>query len=642
MSVEIKIDLDRPVQENFLGNNAVLHGYAGMPDKYGRVYSEELCELEADRAMDLGVKIVRTFYKWYAWDEKTDTWDWNNVESTVFNNWLARMKKRNIQVALNTGWCFPGDVFELGGWNGKSPFKVEGDWNASVKNYAKWVSETIHQLVEVRGFTNIKYILLFVECQIPTQFNYVVDNKHIFELWRDCAKAVCEQLVLDGRRHLVKIVGPNEGSTESSVMCKWLAENCDQYIDIYSSHNYQDFILNEVNEAENTNALVLTVAGSRVQQEVALKPDTDYTLQVELALDTKDPVDISGSIIIGAWDTEKLGDNSLILSGGQPTGRLNRGSTTLIDPASLKDGKNKVNFTFNSGNKDKCVIGIFSDLKAKNDYLKLYFCSLCEKGSESNILANPDFTKCVFGRDIFHSADPIEFIPKTWRYVICVKEETTIDPYYHLYSSARTLISNVPKNKPVWFDEYNVRSEVGAYHIPAHGTHLVAAMQSLMNAGVQTSIMWTIFDQQWPNNLTNNNDGFVDGDHRYGIMPVLTRSLIPHPAYYATALAFKYMGGEEGTKIFSGEGKNLLHATLSEMPDGNISLLVVNNKLAPDNFTVNFSKNLGVTFKRYLYNPKTIVPDETATLISADKTFYVSDFISDSLPGKSVAVYTTV
>ena len=62
MSVNIKIDLNNPVQANFLGNNAVYHGYAGMPDNDGRVYSEELCEIEADRAAAMGLRITRTFY----------------------------------------------------------------------------------------------------------------------------------------------------------------------------------------------------------------------------------------------------------------------------------------------------------------------------------------------------------------------------------------------------------------------------------------------------------------------------------------------------------------------------------------------------------------------------------------------------
>ena len=80
MGVNIKIDLNNPVQTNFLGNNAVYHGYAGMPDKDGRVYSEELCEIEADRAADLGLRVARTFYRWYAWEPETGTWNWDNED----------------------------------------------------------------------------------------------------------------------------------------------------------------------------------------------------------------------------------------------------------------------------------------------------------------------------------------------------------------------------------------------------------------------------------------------------------------------------------------------------------------------------------------------------------------------------------
>ena len=37
MGVQLKLDLNRPIQQNFMGNNAVYHGYAGMPDDAGRV-----------------------------------------------------------------------------------------------------------------------------------------------------------------------------------------------------------------------------------------------------------------------------------------------------------------------------------------------------------------------------------------------------------------------------------------------------------------------------------------------------------------------------------------------------------------------------------------------------------------------------
>lgn len=641
MSVNIKIDLNSPVQTNFLGNNGVYHGFGAMPDECDRVYTEELCEIEADRAAALGLRVARTFYKWWAWDSKTDTWNWDNEVMTAFYKWLERMKKRNIQVALNTGWCMPGDVNEVGGWNGKSPFKVENNWIASTKKYAEWVSESLYQLIEVRGFTNITYIHLFTEPQYGTKFNYQIEGKHAYELWADCAKAVTERLIADNRRHLVKIIGPNEGSTATSIMNRWVAENADEYVDIYSSHNYQDFIVDEASDKKVGNALLLPFPGARIQQEAPLETNSDYIIELVMAVSLEDRLNVSGSIIFGAWSTEGLAENNAITAGGQPTQRLNLKSITLLDPAAFNEGKSTVTLTFNSGDAKKCNIGVFSDIKGDNNALKLYSCTLKKVGDAENILKFSNLTEVRLGFGLYTLVDPVEFTPVAWRMVGATKENALADPYYHLGNCAKTTINYVPKNKPVWFDEYNVRAEKDSYHTPIHGTHLAASMQSLMNSGIQSSLMWTLFDQQWPNNHCTNDDCFVDGDHRCGVMPVLTRSLIPHPAYYATALVMKYMGGEPGTCVYAGEGEKLVHATVSKMPDGNFSVLVINNKLQPDEFTIDFGQKMGLKLNRYVYDPATIVPDESATLIKSDSTVFVENILSDKLVPGAVVVYTT-
>lgn len=549
------------------------------------------------------------------------------------------MKDRNIQVALNAGWCLPGDVNSTG-WNSPSPFGRGSTWQEQVKLYAKWVSDSLYQLIEVRGFTNITYIELFTEPQRGSPISKERSILETYQLWADCAKAVTDQLIADGRRDLVKIIGPNEGGTTTSIMNKWVAENAAEYVDIFSSHDYQDFVTEEESLYENENAVIFNVAGSRIQQLVKIEPNTNYTFAVKLKAILADRRTTSGAIIIGAWDADRLNINGLIGSGGQPTERLNIGSTKMFDGAEIPDGIQELSCTFNSGEQDKCVVGVFRDIKETETVVKLYSASLKKEGSNTNLLACPNLTKISQGKLYGHN-DPIEVIGQAWRHTGCAKERSG-DPYWYLRGSAHTAMECVAKTgKPVWFDEYNVRVERDHFEDPWHGTHRAASMQSLMNSGVQSSLMWTLFDQQWPSNHSTNDDAFVDGDHRYGVMPVLTRSLIPYPVYYSTGLIMKFMGGEPGTHVYEGLGNNFLHATVSKMPDGNLSILVINNKSKADDFSVYFGGKIGVKLNRRLYDPATISPDERAKQIEADSVFEVYDVLSDTLPAGGVAVYTT-
>lgn len=641
MSVNIKFDLNSPVQTNFLGNNVVYHGYAGMPDDAGRVYSDELCEIEADRAAELGVKITRTFYKWYSWIPETRTWDWETPDCKAFYRWLQRMKDRNIKIALNTGWCMPGDINGTG-FIHNSPFKDEPTWAKKVEKYAQWVSESLHQLIEVRGFTNIEYILLFTEPQNSVwRYKETPDNKHIYVLWREAAKAVCDQLVADGRRHLVKTIGPNEGSTNTSIMTKWAAENADEYIDIYSSHDYQDFMPDSVLPEGAPNPVIMRLAGSKLQHVVSLEPNTTYTFTAKINIQHADLRTTSGSMILGAWDINSLTFDGYIEAGGAPIGRLNCKSVKMYDSAELIEGMQDICCTFESGDKTECVLGIFRDIKERESIVEVHYCSLTKAGDDKNILAHPDISN--LSHSLIHDQkDQLQFIGDHWKERYC-RRNFAGDPYFYLRECAHTAMEYIKHTgKPYWFDEYNVRSESGLYNDPMHGTRRAASMQSIMNAGVETSLMWTLFDQQWPNNHTTNQDAFLDGDHRYGVMPLLTRSLVPHPVYYAAGLVMKFMGGDPGTCIFEGIGKDFLHATVSKMADGNFSLLVINNKNKADDFTVDFGEDINLTLERRIYDPATITPDENAKQLEPDASYKVGSILTDSLPAGAVAIYTTI
>ena len=172
---------------------------------------------------------------------------------------------------------------------------------------------------------------------------------------------------------------------------------------------------------------------------------------------------------------------------------------------------------------------------------------------------------------------------------------------------------------------------------------MAVARVAFMNGGLQSSFMWTLFDQQWPNNHTEQAwHRYVDGDHRFGVMPTLFRSTVPHPSYYAVQLT-GYVGGGPGTKVYAGQEGEAVNVTMSEQPDGTVTVLAVNGSHESQPVAFYFEQPLNsVTLYRYLYNPATITPDADATPIGVSQTLEkVTAEITDELPAGAVVVYTS-
>ena len=206
---------------------------------------------------------------------------------------------------------------------------------------------------------------------------------------------------------------------------------------------------------------------------------------------------------------------------------------------------------------------------------------------------------------------------------------------------ANTALDFIPgerPNKAFCYDEYNITYDRDNGHHEM-GAELIDAAVAFMNCGVRFSLLWTLFDQQWPNNHSNNADSFVDGDHRCGLMPILTRSYVPHKAYYAFTLLSRYVDAHSA--VYEGIGENGLHTTMSVSRDGEVTIVIVNHKAEADNFSLKLEKAVDKTFYRHNYNPDTLVRDESATIIPADKEIPVADQISDTIAPYGVIVYTT-
>lgn len=614
---KLRINNTKPVCEDFWGNGAIYHGYAGMPDSAGRVYNDEQCIIEAKRAADMKLKLARTFYGWWAWDEKTNTWDWDNEIMTVFYKWLQRMKDGGVTVALNTGWCSPGDINSTS-WNGKSPFTVEGDWEQSKKNYGDWVSETVKQLIIKRGFTNIKIFVMFTE---PQHKSGVLDEKSAYECWLEGVKAAHNALVRDGLRDKIKLMGPNEGSTITSEMLHWAAEHAKEYIDIYSSHTYQ-FVDQAPKKfiVQGKRCVGMGVPGSRFCKTVSLKPNTDYIISIDLSANFMEETSDESFIYYGLFLNDGRNDVH-IAAGHGPSPSAVLGSTASLKSKDFnKDGITNFTLEFNSKGATSGVLGVFHDIKTS----AASYCSLIElKERVSGVVVES------LNNESFDS----------WNLICAV--EASDDVYNDWYRWSKTGLQYVPEGMPYCFDEYNSTYDRDNSR-DTHGSDICMAAISLMNSGCQSSLLWTVFDQQWPNNHTTNADSFVDGDHRCGVMPILTRSLVPHKSYYAFSLVSRYVDGE-GTKVYEGFGQNNVHTTMSVSPNGDITIVVVNNKSVGDEFIINFDKTLnGISLNRHVFDPSTCIPDEKAEIIGTDKVFdNVSASLSDKISAFGVQVYTT-
>ncbi|MBQ8550682.1 MAG: hypothetical protein IJ426_05010 [Clostridia bacterium] len=649
--IKLTADMHSPAQENFLGLGAVYHGHAGQPDSAGRVYTEEQCILEAKRAADMRLKIARSFYTWYAYDFERGVWDWENERCQAFYRWLQRMKDANISVALNTGYS---NVGELQGdhWQGPCPYKVEGDWDATVQNYAKWVSETYYQLVVKRGFTNVKYFLLFTE---PNERSYPTlpyEGADYRYLWYQCARAAHEQLVKDGYRDGIKLIGPQEGINYHQWMTEWAFHemDCADFLDGGSCHSYCENVIEDEEFYHSGNfAIVMARDDATIQQEVVLKKNTDYTLSVWVRDNFATEVTEDSSVIMGVCNKRSF--YRYFRDYSFASDALYKRE---IKAAELSKEWKRFELKFNSGDEESLQVGIWSNIKRADGVKNAYWLDPIKtkifKEGAAIIIDDCSLREDATGRELLKDTSF-----ETVNYWYALQSRTIGNDYYTRWCTyEKDAIRALPDKMKTeyWHDEYNCHNpEIHRDH-KLHGVYLAVGAVAMMNCGQKTSLMWTLFDQQWPNDHNDNHkcagDGFYDGDHRHGLMPNLRRTdipaKVPYHSYYYWGLISRYTGGE-GTKTY--EGRNLsggkVQMNVNELPDGNYTITVVNYGDTAEDISIRLNTCFERTFYRHMADSAKIVPDETATLPGIDKVYEnVFDTIEDTMPPMSVAVYTTL
>ncbi|MDD5758166.1 MAG: discoidin domain-containing protein [Desulfobulbaceae bacterium] len=232
----LSVDRDTVIQDNFLGINAVYHAFTYLPESIEMGMNDKLRAIELARVKTSGIRIARTFYR-PDWAMRDGPWleaDWHSTMMQGLYAWLKDMQKINVDVALNMGWWFPRDVI----WNRDQQLPSFPD---DLQKYCQWVSDSLHQMIEVRGFTNIKYIVMFTEP--ADRQGDPPPGKELWDYYKRTLRAVNQRLLDDNRRALVKVVGPN--TSRAPLWLDQAAAELDDVIDIYASHNYNFTTYNE-------------------------------------------------------------------------------------------------------------------------------------------------------------------------------------------------------------------------------------------------------------------------------------------------------------------------------------------------------------------------------------------------------------
>jgi len=163
----LKVDMDTVVQPNFLGVNAVYHGFAFMPEQVAKGMGDADRKREFVRVSAIKLRIART---WYTPDMATGgglekPFDWEAAQMKALYAWLAEMKKRNVEVALQLGWHFPRDARPL-------------------DRYLDWASGSLREIIVKRGFTKSKPCFRMARRRLSTPSG---DARRTDRCWRMCS-----------------------------------------------------------------------------------------------------------------------------------------------------------------------------------------------------------------------------------------------------------------------------------------------------------------------------------------------------------------------------------------------------------------------------------------------------------------------
>lgn len=237
VDIQLAFDLvSSPFQSNWLG---VCANYSALPG-YG-LTAQQLSDDYARVGLS-GVKAVSTWYDtgWaYTSGYPTGSPNWTSTNMTAFYAFLSAMQSAGVNVMIKMGWLFPQNI---GAPSGAAPITPTVGNEAT---FASWVSESLNQMINVRGFTNVVGCFFFTEPNTNQVGTIPGGYASPQAYYAHIVSTVQAQIVSDdGSRTPIRpkivICGPSEQSSTTDTWTQYLKANTSGLFDAYSFHSYRN------------------------------------------------------------------------------------------------------------------------------------------------------------------------------------------------------------------------------------------------------------------------------------------------------------------------------------------------------------------------------------------------------------------
>ncbi len=231
VSRTISVDTSQVVQSDFLGVgvNIIPTNLMPLGTRYG--YNDAYWAMDANRIEKIQPKVARVWFQIDWMEPQKGTYTFNSDKMKAFYKYMDALKTAGTEVELNFGWKVGSTVqswFNIPGL--KDPYvSAPADLDA----YAVSASAALNELLNQRGYNNIKYLTFYNEPNGSWDFEGPSDQKAYYA---QMVQKVHNRLTADGLRDRIEIWGPEE--TGALDWMQYMKNNADSAFDAYTFHVY--------------------------------------------------------------------------------------------------------------------------------------------------------------------------------------------------------------------------------------------------------------------------------------------------------------------------------------------------------------------------------------------------------------------